>query len=155
MVYKSSMANKIIISRKSEWRNRNRGFQVFIDGREVGKIANGSLEEYQAEPGTHTIQCKIAWCSSPELTITVKEGENSFVTVGSAMKLYNAGLVLALLVIVASFGIPSFLHMPLPPYFGTVQLAVFLPFLAYLLYYQTLGRKNYITITEDDNNIFR
>lgn len=155
MVYKSTMANKIIINRKSEWRNRNRGFQVFIDGKEVGKITNGSSEEYQAEPGTHTIQCKIAWCSSPAITIVVKDGENSFVTVGSAMKFYNIGMVLALLVIVAGFGIPSFLHVPLPAYFGTVQLAVFLPFLAYLLYYQTLGRKNYITITEDANNIFR
>jgi len=155
LVYKPSMANKIIISRKNEWRNRNRGFQVFIDGREVGKIANGSSEEYQAEPGAHTIQCKIAWCSSPALTIVVKDGENSFVTVGSAMKLYNVGLVLALLVIVAGFGIPSLLHIPLPAYFGTVQLVVFLPFLAYLLYYQTLGRKKYITIAEDANNIFR
>jgi hypothetical protein len=155
LVYKSVMANKIIINRKSEWRNRNRGFQVFIDGKEVGKIANGSSEEYQTEPGMHTLQCKIAWCSSPALTITVKEGENSFVTVGSAMRYYNVGMVLALLVIVTGFGIPSFLHVPLPSYFGTVQLAVFLPFLAYLLYYQTLGRKKYITIAEDANNIFR
>lgn len=149
------MANKIIINRKNEWRNRNRAFQVFIDGREVGKIGNDSSEEYPTAPGTHTIQCKIAWCSSPELRVEVKEGENSFVTVGSAMKYYNVGLVLAMLVIVAGFGIPSLLHVPLPAYFGTVQLAVFLPFLAYLLYYQTLGRKKYITIAEDANNIFR
>lgn len=128
---------------------------MFIDGKEVGKIANGSSEEYQVDPGSHTLQCKIAWCSSPALTIVVKEGENSFVTVGSAMKYYNVGIVLAMLVIVAGFGIPSFLKMPLPAYFGTVQLAVFLPFLAYLLYYQTLGRKHYITITEDANNLFR
>jgi len=49
------MATKIILNRKNEWRNRARGFKVWIDGKEVGTIADGGSEAYPVEPGTYKL----------------------------------------------------------------------------------------------------
>ena len=148
------MATKIIISRKSEWINRSRDFKLFIDGNETGKIANGGSEEYFLEPGLHTLQCKVDWCSSPELTIEVKEGETGFLKTRSAMKYYTVGYVLLLLSL-GSGPILKLIGISRPANFSTFQVAILIPFLLYLTYYLTLGRKKYISLKEDKDNIFK
>lgn len=147
------MANKIIISRKSEWRNRARNFHVWIDGREVGTIANGSSEEYPIEPGIHTLQCKIDWCSSPELELTLKAGETRFVQVGSGMKYYSMFTVLMILVLLSG-PVIKYLNLSVPENFTYLQLTILVPFLLYFIYYLSIGRGRYLLLKEDTNNVF-
>lgn len=147
------MATKIIINRKSEWRNRARGFRLLLDGKEVGKIANDASEEYPVEPGVHTLQCKIDWCSSPELEVTVKEGETRFIQTGSGMKYYNVFTALIILVLLSG-PIIKYLHIAIPDGFTYWQLAVLGPFLLYILYYMTIGRNRYLILKEDTKNVF-
>src|SRR6478752_7075332 len=97
------MATKIVVNRKSEWMNRARGFKFFIDDIELGKIKNAGSEEYPVKPGIHTVECKIDWCSSSKLDISLNEGEVKFLKVRSGMKYFGIGYILLLLAIVSDF----------------------------------------------------
>lgn len=147
------MANKIIINRKSEWRNRAFGFRVLIDGKEVGTIANGGSGEYPIEPGVHKLQCKIDWGSSPELELTLAEGETRFVQVGSGMKYYRA-LTILMIPVLLSGPVIKYLNLSVPENFTYLQLTILVPFLLYFIYYLSIGRGRYLLLKEDTNNVF-
>lgn len=147
------MATKIIVNRKGEWINRARGFRVFLDGKEMGKIANGGAEDYPVEPGMHTLYCKIDWCSSEAFQIEIKEGETKFVKAASGMRYYPIGVVL---LIISLFLGPllDVLKLEKPANLSTIQLIILLPTLLYITYYMTFGRKKYILLKEDKDNFF-
>ena len=147
------MATKIIINRKSEWINRARGFRLFIDGKEMGKLSNGSSEEYQVEPGKHILYCKIDWCSSREINTDVKDGQTLFLKARSGMKYYSLGYVFLILSLILG-PLLKLLNLPRPAHLSTIQLLILLPFLLYMTYYLTLGRKKYISLEEDKDNFF-
>jgi hypothetical protein len=147
------MATKIIISRKSEWINRARGFKLFLDGNEMGKIANGGSEEYVVEPGVHSIQCKIDWCSSPELTVELKEGETKFLKASSGMKYYTVGYIFLILSLGAG-PILKLMGIQRPENLSTISVLILVPFLLYMTYYLSIGRKKYIFLAEDKENFF-
>ena len=147
------MPTKIIVSRKSEWINRARGFKFFLDGKEMGKIANGGSEEYLVEPGVHTLQCKIDWCSSPELAIELKEGETKFLKAASGMKYYTVGYIFLILSL-GSGPIMKLMGITRPENLSTIQLLIMTPFILYMIYYLTIGKKKYISLAEDKENFF-
>ena len=147
------MATKIIINRKSEFINRARGFRIFIDGKETGKLSNGGTEEIIVEPGPHILHCKIDWCSSPERNFEIKEGETKFFMARSGMKYYSVGVV----VLLASFlsgPLLKLLNIPRPENLSMIQFLLLLPLLFYMLYYLTIGRKKYISLEVDMDNFF-
>jgi hypothetical protein len=45
-------------------------------------------------------------------------------------------------------------HIPRPEYFAWIRVAVIIPVILYLVYYLSLGKKNYLKLQEDKNNIF-
>jgi hypothetical protein len=147
------MATKIIISRKSEWINKRRDYKIFIDGSELGKLANGTSEEFTVTPGTHKLQCKINWCSSPEVELELKEGETKFLKTGSAMKFYTVGYVILLLIIISPF-IFRKLNIELPANYSIIQAAFVIPYLLYIVYYLTLAKNRYAFLIEDKDNFF-
>lgn len=147
------MATKIILHRKSEFMNKLRGIKVFIDGMEVGKITNGATEKYAVKPGVHTIQCKIDWCSSPMIDLVVNSDESKFLEVGSGMKYFRIGYILIIVTLVLDL-LCKLAHIPRPEYLIWIQLAIFIPIMLYLVYYLSLGKKNYLELQEDKNNIF-
>lgn len=147
------MATKLILHRKSEFMNKLRGIKVFIDGMEMGKIANGGTEEYSVTPGVHTIQCKIDWCSSPVMDLTINSDESKFMQVRSGMQYFWIGYIL----ILASLGsdlLFRLAHIPRPEYLPLLRIAIFIPVMLYLVYYLSIGKKNYLKLQEDKNNIF-
>jgi len=147
------MATKIIVNRKSEWMNRVRPVRIFIDSVERGAVANGSSEEFLVEPGMHTMQCKINWHSSAELSFLVNEGETKFLKIRYGMKYYTALYILLLVALISRF-LLTVAHIPKPMYFYWIQVAFMIPFIVYLLFYFTIGRKQYLLLEEDKENIF-
>jgi hypothetical protein len=147
------MATKIILRRKSEFMNRTRGIRVFIDGMEMGKIANGSTEEYTITPGMHTMQCKIDWCSSHLIDLAVNSDESKFMEVRSGMRHFGIGYILILVSLLTDllFGLA---HIRRPEYFAMIRVAIIIPVLLYLVYYLSIGKKNYLKLQGDKNNIF-
>src|ERR1700759_3799303 len=85
---------KIILTRRSEWLNRLRSYKIFIDDSEAGIIKNGDSEEFAITPGVHSIQCKIAWYSSPVFTIDIVKGANEYLLVRNGIKYYWITIVL-------------------------------------------------------------
>ena len=155
MVYKTNtMATKIILNRESEWMNKARGIKFFLDDVELGKVADGSSAEYLVEPGIHTMQCKIDWCSSGELKLQLNEGETKFLKIRSGMKYYSFGSILVILILLTGIFL-DLAHITRPEYFIWLQVALILPSVFYLLYYLTIGRKKYLLLQEDNDNIFK
>lgn len=72
----------IRLYRPPEFINSTRQYKIFVDGEKIGTIVNGDTLEFDLPAGTHTMQAKIDWCSSPEFTFSVKNGETKTINVG-------------------------------------------------------------------------
>lgn len=147
------MATKIVLNRKSEVLNRARAFKVFIDGEEKGAIKNGGAEEYPVSPGTHTVQCKIRWYSSPEMTVNLQEGETKVLKVQAAMKYFMVAYILLLIVIVSDLLIRK-AGATVNPSWAWIKLVLVGIFAIYFLYFGLLRPKKYLLLEEDKNSVF-
>ena len=130
----------IIINRTSEYNNRLRDYQIFLDGKKIGVIANGQTKEFETTAGRHTIIAKIDWCSSPEMAVTLNDLEKKELTVGG-FKNGNWIMPVAMGIIVLDFILQPAFHFE----YGIVLI---IPAFILLLYYLTIGRKKYLTLKE-------
>jgi len=133
------MAN-IKIQRTSEYINLMRDYRLFIDGQKIGTIANGKTKEFEITAGQHSIVAKIDWCSSPELTFDLNDTDTKTVLIGG-FKNSNWIMPLTIVIIVLCFVLTyafdsDYLLIPIIPIFLIMS------------YYLTIGRKNYLTMTE-------
>lgn len=135
-----NMMATIKIERKNEYNNRMRDYKIFIDGQQVGTIANRETKEFTTSAGQHTIAAKIDWCSSPDVVVAISENGTKRLKVGG-FKNGNWMLPFALCIIVLHFILKATLH---------IDYVIFLsvPALLLLFYYLTLGRKKYLTLDE-------
>jgi hypothetical protein len=145
---------KIILTRSSEWMNRLRVYRVFIDGMEIGSVKNGSSEEFAVMPGAHKIQCKQTFYSSPEFDINLRQDEILYLRTRTAARLYWPLYFLLIAGIFIGFIIKNMSQGNRPDWLLWVQIATILPFVVYMLYYFTLGRKKFLMIEEDKENVF-
>jgi hypothetical protein len=134
----------IRIKRTSEYNNRLRDFKIFIDGKQVGTIANGETIDFPSTVGNHFVTAKIDWCSSPEISIDVKENLTNTLKVGG----FKNGQLLMLI----GLGI-LVLHFILTP-FVDFDYLIFLvaPLFLLMIYYLAIGSNKYLTLEELDNN---
>jgi hypothetical protein len=133
----------IKITRTKEFNNYLRDFQVFIDGQKVGTIANGETKEFEVSPGSHTINAKIEWCNSPEISFDTNETK-SFMVGGfiHGNWLMPLGFLLILLHYVLQITVDF-----------RYTFYILLPLFLYFAYFLTLGRQNYLTLkTADSQN---
>ena len=144
---------KIILTRPAEWMNRARSYRVFIDDQERGSIRSGQSEEFLVSPGTHNIYCRMSWYSSLPFSCSLQAGEVQYVQVKSGMKYYWPlfGLLFIGILLNLRFSRDGEQR---PIQILVLQMAMILPGLLYMLYYLTLGRKRYIVMREDRDNVF-
>jgi len=147
------MATKIIINRKSEWLNRLRSFKIFIDDAEVGAVKNGSSEEFVVVPGVHSVYLKFSFYKSEPLTITVNDNETKFLLAHNGMKYFWALYILLLLALFLKPLIRN-VEIDISTWFPFLQIGLIMPLVFYALYYLTIGRKKYLLLEEDHDNIF-
>ena len=141
---------KIIINRKSEWMNRLRSIHVYIDGKNVGSLKNGSSEEFVVEQGLHTIECKIDWCSSMPVSLDVKAEDVKVLQLQSGMKYYWIVSIIAIVLLFINFFIPY----TWAEFSDAVPMVLAGLIFLYLAYFLTIGRKKYLSLKEDTKNIF-
>ena len=143
---------KIILSRSSQWMNRFRSYQVLINGKQVGLIKNGGSEEFTVDAGNTSVECKLAWYGSRPFSMTLKDGETAYLRVKSGMKWYLP------LVLIMAVGVGLIFYYrgnpDKPAWVSTVSLVCIIPALLYSLYYLFFGRKDYLVLEKDTNNIF-
>lgn len=132
----------IRIQRKSEYINKARKYQLYIDHAKAGKIEDGETIDFTVSPGLHTVTAKIDWCSSRDLLVTLHENETKTIMV-SGFKYSNWLMPLSGGLIALHFILKMTLQI------DYVVLAG-LPFFIVLIYYVTIGRKKYLRIEEAD-----
>jgi len=130
----------IILNRTSEYVNRLRNFGVYIDGKKVGTIANGDRKEFNVSPGQHSIVTKIDWCSSKTITFDLTDDEIKELKVGgfkNAKWLMPTTFIVIVLSYIANwkYGFEYLFYLVVPAFL-------------LLVYYLTVGRKRYLTLTE-------
>jgi hypothetical protein len=133
--------------------NRARAYRVFIDGEEKGQIKNGSAEEFLIGPGTHHLYCQVAWYKSPVHTVTLVGGDVEYLRVRSGMKYYWPLVTIMILGILMNPYLSRHAEEA-PLVIKALQLVLILPALLYMLYYLTIGRKYYLLMELDKDNVF-
>ena len=147
----AELFGRIILERKSQWMNRLKNYKVEINGTEQEKrIANGSSEEFEVPGGSNEIVCKVNWCSSNTFSFTVNPGKTVYLKVGSGMKYFWIVYTIFFASIVSRVMFKTKITKEVNLIFGAILIICFV----YFLYYISLGRKQYLKIEEDENNIF-
>ncbi len=128
----------IRIKRTNEYNNRMRDYKIFIDGQQIGTIANGETKEFPTTEGHHTVTAKIDWCSSPDILLDINDNQTKDLKVGG----FKNGQILmpiGLGIIVLHFILSKF---------ADFEYTIFLvaPLFLMLFYYLTIGRKKYLTL---------
>ncbi|HUH25775.1 MAG TPA: hypothetical protein VLY87_04060 [Flavobacterium sp.] len=73
----------IKIQRSSEYTSKMRAIKIFIDGKQIGTIADGEIKEFTITEGQHNIEAKIDWCSSPKVLFNINNPEAKAFEIGS------------------------------------------------------------------------
>lgn len=66
---------KLILNRSSEFSNRIRSYQIYLDNQKIGEINDGDAMEFEIAPGKHQLKAKIDWCSSKTIEFAAAEGQ--------------------------------------------------------------------------------
>jgi len=128
----------IKIKRTNDYVNALRDYRLFIDGQKIGTIGNNQIKEFDIPIGQHSLSAKIDWCSSPDFSFETNGSDSKIILLGAIrswrwlMPLISISIVLALLLKDVSYYIAALVLIPL----------------LYILYYLTIGRKNFLTIEE-------
>jgi len=131
------------IVRNSEPNNRFSKYKIIADGNKIGEIANGATEQFDLPEGTHTIRATINWCSSQDIQVVLREDKAQTLYL-SRFKMgryltYIVWGILALHLLASSvFKFPYLIYLMILPFF-------------LMLYYFTIGRKNYLQISDQFN----
>ncbi|WP_026809509.1 hypothetical protein [Arenibacter latericius] len=133
---------KIIIERKSEWNNKARDFEIYLDGEKVGSIRDGNTLEIEVEPGRHQLIAKIDWCRSNVLEIELNENTSKVIALsgfkyGAIIMPVLLGIILAYLISKYAFNVEL----------NFLLILTSIGFL-YPLYFITFGKNNYLVINE-------
>jgi hypothetical protein len=115
-----------------------RDYKIFIDGQQVGTIANGETKDFPSAVGQHIVTAKIDWCGSPDISIDLKENQTSNLKVGG-FKYGKIIMPIGLGIIVLHFILSKFVDFDY-----TIFLVA--PFFLMMAYYLTIGRKKYLTL---------
>lgn len=136
---------KLIIKRRSEWINKMRNIELHLDGKQIGKIADGEVKIFDLAPGSYSLRAKIDWCSSQVQNVTI--GDEGSQTIELCAYKKN-GYIFAAIVIFGVFVLISpFYNVNYP----VLIMCTLLPSLLFLIYYLTFGRKEYLQLIPMEN----
>jgi len=133
---------KLIIKRTSEWNNRMRDIEIYLEEEKIGVIANGEVKAFEIESGEHNLKSKIDWCGSEILTFNLNPNETKTIEL-SGFKLGKFMLPIGLIIggIYFIFG-KQLMDSPM------ALIVAFFPIGLFLVYYLTLGRNKYLRLKE-------
>jgi DNA-directed RNA polymerase delta subunit len=77
---------KIVIERTSQYANKMRKINVYINNQKVSSIKNGETKEISLQEGVHQIFAKIDWCKTKPLQFSLSANEVKKLQLGSDIK---------------------------------------------------------------------
>ena len=134
--------SKLIIRRDSEWANKRRPFELYLNGRKFAEIKDRQVLSFEIPEGKYQLKAKVDWCGSQPLNIEIREGEVKRVEVkGFIFSKYF--LPLAVMAGFLYFGIYFKYHI------NSLILATLLMFFfGYMMYFLSFGRNHYLRLNE-------
>lgn len=129
------------LMRTSEYVNLAREYGIYVDNKKIGTIRNGQTENFEIEPGTHTIYAKIDWCYSPARSFTLNQADNISFKVG-AFKHANWIILFFTGIIVVNLIVNATLRFDYLKYLLWSGLSG-------MIYILSFGRKKYLTLTQE------
>ncbi len=63
------------VTSKRELLNILRSYKIYIDGKLVGKVQNGKIQNFEIEPGNHKVYAKLDLFKSNEIDVQINENE--------------------------------------------------------------------------------
>ncbi|MBM7649682.1 hypothetical protein JOC78_002656 [Bacillus ectoiniformans] len=76
----------LIISRTSQYVNKLRSMDIYLNGQKMDTIQNGGQKSFTLEPGDYQIYVKIDWCKSKVISVTLADSECLKLQCGSRIK---------------------------------------------------------------------
>lgn len=140
--FKDKNMPTIKLNRSNDLVNWLRHYQLYVDGQKIGAIAQGASMEFETTTGQHAVVAKIAWCSSPEIAFNLNQSQTKVLQVGG-FRNSNWIMPLGLVLVVLGFLLHVFVNKEWTMLFA-------LPLIALMVYYITIGRKEYLTLREVD-----
>jgi len=131
---------EIYIHRNSEWANRMRDFELYLNGTKIGNIGDREVKKFTVSPGIYELKAKIDWCGSKPLAFTLGNDQHMHIQVsGFIMSKYYlpAALLLSLLYV---FLYLKYDHNSLV--LGVILMVLF----GYLVFYISFGRNHYLRL---------
>lgn len=130
----------IYIQRDSEWANKMRSFELYLNGRKIGDIGDHEIKKYAVPPGVYSLEAKIDWCGSQPLAFTLGKDDTIHVQVsGFVMSKYfmPSAILIALLYF--------FLYLKYD-YNSLVLGVILMVLLGYLIFFLSFGRNYYLRL---------
>jgi hypothetical protein len=129
----------IKVKRATNFFNRTRNYQIYIDGQLANTSYINGIESIEADAGSHTLIAKSLWVRSQELSFEIKENETKTfeVSIFKLMKFFY--LIIVFLILLPFVQSGAFMK-----YAGFIPIPAF----SVLLYYMTFGRKEYFILKE-------
>jgi len=129
----------IKIKRATNFFNRTRNYQIYIDGQLAKTSYLNGIESIEVDASFHNLSAKSYWVSSKELSIEIKENETKTfeVSIFKSRKIFY-------LIIVFLFLLPFVQSGAFMKYAGFIPIPAFF----ILIYYLTFGRKEYFILKE-------
>lgn len=133
---------KLVITRSSDFNNRLRSAAIYLDGEKIGVVANGEVKDFPVPEGLHRLSAKINWGSSREISFIINADEKKYFTL-SGYKYSNIIVPLTFIILVC--------HIIANRFFGIHWIGLLvIPSFLVMLYYITIGRKDYLILKEAD-----
>lgn len=129
---------QINIDRPNEFLNGRRPYQIYIDNKQVGTIANGENKSFEVEQGEHSVVVKNSFFMGSSIILTtVKSDETKRYKVsGINGAIWLVGIVLA------CFGI----EYAIQPFFNIDQYIYIVFPGIFLLYFLLIGKKRHLSL---------
>ena len=133
---------KLLIKRNSEWANKMRSFDLYLNGRKFAEIKDKQVLSFTVPEGKYQLMAKIDWCGSQPIEIDLKEGEIKRVEVKGFI--FSKALLPAAIVTGALyFGIYFKFHIN-SLFLATAMMVLF----GYMMYFMSFGRNQYLRLKE-------
>jgi len=82
----------IVVKRTSQFMNKFRSIQIYIDGRQVGIVKDGQSVSFRVASGRHEVYAKIDWQTSRPLDLAVEPGRSITLECGSPLQGWKIAL---------------------------------------------------------------
>lgn len=133
---------ELIIKRNSEWANKLRTFDLYLNGTKVSEINDNELISIDIPEGKYILEAKIDWCSSKPLNFQLAEGEHKRIEINGF--LYSQYFLPAAIFIALLYFAIYFKFQTNSLFLGTILMF----FLGYLLFFLSFGRSHYLRLIE-------